>query len=75
MSVYAAADEGLVYLIDQLMNGSPERRLAAKFVLECLRNFRTHEEIAACIHQLEKEAILDVGEVTRHIASSVGIVV
>jgi hypothetical protein len=72
MSEHAASDDILVYLIGQEVNGSPERRLAAKFLLECLRKFRTRQQIAACIHELEDEAILDVGDETRRLAASVG---
>jgi len=72
MSAYASS-EVLVYLIDQMMNGSSERRLAAKFLLECLRRFETREEIAACLHELEDKAILDVSQETRQLAADVGL--
>ena len=36
MQNYAASDDVLVYLIGQSVNGSNERRLAAKFILDCL---------------------------------------
>ena len=39
MSAYDATDEVLVYLIT--MDGSPERRFAAKFILDCLRKCQT----------------------------------
>jgi hypothetical protein len=73
MSQYAASDEILVHLIDQEMNGSSERRLAAKILLDCLRRFDTSEEIAACLHELEDEAILDVTRETRQLAKDVGL--
>ena len=59
MSAYVATDEVLVYLIKQTMDGSPERRFAAKFILDCLRKCQTHEEIVSCIRDLEEAAIFD----------------
>jgi hypothetical protein len=73
MSAYAPPNEVLVYLIKQALDGSPERRVAAKFILDCLRNFRTREEIEACIHQFEEEALLDVGDEARQLAANIGL--
>jgi hypothetical protein len=73
MSAYAASDDVVVYLINQSVNGSAERRLAARFILDCLRNFQTRAEIAACIHTLEDEAILDVGREARLLAGDLGL--
>jgi hypothetical protein len=73
MSAYAASDDVLVYLINQTVNGSPERQIAAKFILECLRTFETREEIENCIHDFEEKALLDVGGEARHLATEVGL--
>jgi hypothetical protein len=66
---YGANEEVLVLLINQSVNGSPERRLAAKFVLNCLRNFYTKDEISACLDHLECEALLDVAGEARRLAT------
>ena len=57
MSEYAASNEVLVFLINQTVNGSPQQRLAAKFILDCLRAFDTSDEIEHCIDELERHAI------------------
>ena len=62
---YEAPDGVLVYLINQNVNGSPERRLAAHFVLDCLRSHRTPEETAVCLDELEEHALLDISPPTR----------
>ena len=69
----AISNDLVVYLINQTVNGSPERQLAAKFILDCLRKYKTREDIAACIHQLVDEAILDVGEETRELTANLGL--
>ena len=75
MSAYAASDDVLVYLINQTLNGSPERQLAAKFILDCLRTFQTRDEIATCIHEFEEKALLgDVGAEALHLAAEVGLI-
>jgi hypothetical protein len=70
---YAASSEIIVYLISQEVNGSSERKLAAKFLLECLRRFHSREDIAACLNELEGEAMLDVSRETRRLAEDVGL--
>jgi len=70
---YAASDDVVVYLINQSVNGSPERRLAAKFILDCLRNYKTREEIEDCIHDLVDHALLDVANDARELAKGVGL--
>ena len=65
---YAAPDGVLVYLINETVNGAPRRRLAAHFILDCLRSHRTPEETEACLHELEETTLLqlsaDVHEMT-----------
>lgn len=64
---YRTSDNVLVYLIQQTVDGSPERRLAARFILDCLRTNPT-QDIAACFHDLEDLAILDVAKDARELA-------
>jgi hypothetical protein len=66
---YGATEEVLVLLINQSVNGPPEQRLAAKFVLNCLRSFHTKPEISACLDHLECEALLDIAGEARRLAS------
>ena len=74
MPVYAASDEVVVFLINEKVNGPAERRLAAEFVLYCLRAFKTPEEITECIDRLEDQVILDVADDARRLASSLGLI-
>jgi hypothetical protein len=55
----------IVYLINKTVNGSAEEQLAARFILECLRNFHTSDEIAHCIDELERRAIVNVADDAR----------
>jgi len=51
----------LVYLINQTINGrSPERPLAAKFILDCLRAYASRAEVETCINQLKRDALLNI---------------
>ena len=72
MALYPASDEVLVYLINQTVNGSPEQKLAAKFILDCLRVFGTSEEIEHCVDELEEHALLAVD--ARAMARSLGLI-
>jgi hypothetical protein len=74
MSAYAASDEVVVYLINQTVNGTVERRLAARFILDCLRTYQTPEDLAACFHDLEDIAILDVAKDAQELATSLGLI-
>jgi hypothetical protein len=74
MSAYPAPDEVVIFLINKTVNGTPEQRLASKFILDCLRNYRTSEEIAHCIDDLEKRAILDLAADARSMASDLGLI-
>lgn len=71
---YEAPDGVLVYLIDQTVNGPPERRLAAHFILDCLRTYRTREETAKCLDELEDHALLDIAPDARELASHLGLI-
>lgn len=73
MSAYAASDNVLVYLIQQSIDGSPERKLAARFILDCLRKCETTEEVEDCIHEMEEAALLDVSNETRQLAKNIGL--
>ena len=66
---YGTTEEVLVLLINETVNGLPRRRLAAKIVLNCLRNHYTKDEIAACLEDLEREAMLDIAAEARELAS------
>jgi hypothetical protein len=74
MFQYGASDEVLVYLIQQTVDGSPQRRLAAKFILDCLRRYQTREEIEGCIDELSKQSLLDVADDARELASGLGLI-
>jgi hypothetical protein len=65
---YRTSDNVFVYLIQQTMDGSPERRLVARFILDCLRTYQTREKLAACFHDLEDLAILDLANEARELA-------
>ena len=74
MSAYAASDDVLVYLIKQTVDGTPEQRLAAKFILDCLRRYQKREEIEGCIDELAEQSLLDVAGEARQLAESVGLI-
>ena len=74
MHAYGASDDVLVYLIKQTMDGSPERRLAANFILDCLRKFQKRQDIEGCIHQVADKALLDVADEARELAMNVGLI-
>jgi hypothetical protein len=74
MFAYGASDEVLVYLRQQAVNGAPERRLAAKFILDCLRRYQKREEVEGCIHELADTALLDVASDARELARKVGLI-
>jgi hypothetical protein len=71
---HVATDEVLVILIRKTVTGSSERRLAAKFLLSCLRRFGTREEIERCLNNLEHEALLDIASEARRLATEYGII-
>jgi len=73
MAHYAVRDELLIYLLNLEMDGSPERKVAAKFLLDCLRRFHSPSEIVDCIHELEEQALLDVSAETRKLAANIGL--
>jgi hypothetical protein len=73
MQNYAASDEVLVYLIGQMVNGSNERRLAAKFILNCLRTYDSGDQIAECIEELEDKPHFKVGSEARELAGDLGL--
>ena len=74
MSAYAASDEVVVYLIDKTVNGTAEDRLAARFILDCLRSFQRRDEIAHCIDELEKHAIVAIADDARSMAHGLGLI-
>jgi hypothetical protein len=71
---YAAPDDVLVYLINEYMNGTPDRRLAATFILDCLRRYQCLDKMDPCLSELAKQAILDVGPEARSMALSLGLI-
>ena len=72
--VYDAPAEVLVVLINESIYGPPERRLAAKFILDCLRRYRTPDEVAGCLHELEAQALLDIAKEARKLASALDLI-
>lgn len=64
----------LIYLIDETVNGPPERRLAAKFILDCVRRYRAREDIEACLNELDDHALLNIAADARELASSLGLI-
>ena len=70
---YAASDGVLVYLINETVNGAPRQRLAARFILDCLRSYRTAEETDACLHGLEETTLLQLAADVREMTSNVGL--
>ena len=74
MAQYRAPEGVLIYLIQQTLDGSGERRLAAKFLLDCLRAHETPEAIARCIDDLEHRSILSIANETRRLAADLRLV-
>jgi hypothetical protein len=63
-----------VILIAESVNGPPARRLAAKYLLDCLRRSATRDELAARIEELEQQVLLDdVVTEARGMASALGL--
>jgi hypothetical protein len=52
----------------ETVEGSGERRLAAKFILDCLRAHETPHGIAQRIDALEGQSIINIAEETRRLA-------
>ena len=74
MAQYRAPEGLVVYLIQQTFEGSAERRLAAKFLLDCLRVHETPEAIARCIDDLERQSLLAIVDETRRLAADLRLV-
>jgi hypothetical protein len=70
---YGAPDGVVVVLISEAVNGSPERRLAARFLLDCLRRGCTKQELATRLDRLEEQALLDVVDAARKLASGLNL--
>ena len=70
---YEAPDGALVYLINETVNGGARRRLAATFVLDCLRSYRTREETEACLHELDENSLLQLAADVRELTSNLGL--
>jgi hypothetical protein len=71
--VYELPDEVLTYLIGASVEGSSERQLAAKLLLDCLRRYRTKDEIEACLEETRQTSILEIVPEARRLASHVGL--
>ena len=71
---HGTTDAVLVILIRKTVTGSPEGRLAAKFVLNCVRSFKTRDEVERCLDNLEHEALLDIASEARRLATEYGLV-
>ena len=71
---YREASEGvLVYLIGQSISAVQRRKSAARYILDCLRSYRTPEETAACLHHLDHGTLLHLGADVRELAAEVGL--
>ena len=70
---YEVPDEMLAYLIAASVDGPAERQLAARLLLECLRRFRTNEQIEACLEEVAQTSILEIVPEAKRLASQVGI--
>ena len=71
---YREASEGvLVYLIGQSISAVQRRRSAARYILDCLRSYRTPEETAACLHHLDHGTLLHLGSDVRELADELGL--
>ena len=70
---YEVPDEMLTYLIAASVDGPAERQLAARLLLECLRRFRTNEQIEACLEEVARTCILDVVPEAKRLAARVGL--
>ena len=64
------SDEAVVYLIAHSLNGTDEQKLAANFILECLRHFQTRDQFGKCLDDLETRALLDVAKSAKQMAAS-----
>lgn len=72
---YQMPDEVLVYLINEEVNAATEsRRLAAKFILDCLRVYATRREIVHRIEDLKTDAILEIAPDVEDLAEILGLI-
>jgi hypothetical protein len=71
---YELPTESVTFLISMSMNGSPERQLAAKLLLECLRRCETVEEIQACMDEVQEHCVLDIAPELKNLAGMVGVI-
>jgi hypothetical protein len=71
---YEAPPGVLVYLIGQSVNGARVRRLAAHFILNCLRSYRTPDETVACLHTLEHGTLLDLAADVEKLSLELGLI-
>ena len=71
--LYEAAAGDLVYLIGQSVNGHRLRRLSAHYILNCLRSYRTPDEMAACLHALGHSTLRDLASEVEDLASELGL--
>jgi hypothetical protein len=70
---YEVPDDALIFLIAASVSGPPERQLAAKLLLDCLRQFHTSGEIERCLNEVARISVLDVVPEAKRLASLVGI--
>jgi len=70
---YEAPPGVLVYLIGQSLNGQRGRRLAAHYILDCLRSYRTSDETAACLRLLEHSTLRDLAADVEEMAGQLGL--
>ena len=71
---YQTPEDGvLVYLISASVNGALRRRLAARYILDCLRSHRTPEETEACLHELEETELFQLADDVREMTSKLGL--
>ncbi len=70
---YDAPEDMLVYLIAQTMSREPDRRLAAEFILKCLRINGTPEETEACLNDPDDPELARIAPAVRRLASRIGL--
>ncbi len=72
--LYSAPEGVLVILINATVEGPQQRRLAAKFLLDCLRGRCTKKDLTARLDRLEQQALLGVVGEARRLASRLNLV-
>jgi hypothetical protein len=70
---YEVPDEALTFLIATSLSGTSERQLAAKLLLECLRRYRSSDDVQKCLDEVARSSILEVAPEAKRLATMIGI--